>query len=81
MVDPSTLPRVADMQLNVPVLAFTVAIAAGSGLLFGLVPAVQISRDSVIDAMAAGGRGATDGMRGRPRARWSSRRSPLPSRS
>ena len=68
MVDPSTLPRVADMQLNVPVLAFTVAIAAGSGLLFGLVPAVQISRDSVIDAMAAGRRGATDGMRGRLRA-------------
>jgi putative ABC transport system permease protein len=67
-VDPSTLPRVADMQLNVPVLVFTLVVAVGTGLLFGLIPALQISRDSVSDAMAAGGRGATDGMRGGLRA-------------
>src|SRR6185503_2786638 len=68
MVDPSTLPRVADMQLNVPVLAFTGVVAVGTGFLFGLIPAIQISRESVHDSMAAGGRGTTDGMRGRLRA-------------
>ena len=68
MVDPSTLPRVADMQLSVPVLAFTIALAVGTGVFFGSIPAVQISREGVRDAMAAGGRGATDGMRGRLRA-------------
>jgi putative ABC transport system permease protein len=67
MVDPTTLPRVADMQLSVPVLAFTIVLAVGTGLVFGLIPAVQISRDGVHDALTAGGRGTTGGMRGRLR--------------
>ena len=37
-----------------PVLVFTLAIAVGTGVLFGLIPALQISRDSVSDALAAG---------------------------
>jgi putative ABC transport system permease protein len=67
-VDPSTLPRVTDMHLNLPVLVFTILLAVGTGLVFGLLPAVQISRDSVHGALAAGGRGTTDGLRGRLRA-------------
>src|SRR6185503_71300 len=68
MVDPSTLPRVADMRLSVPVLLFTIALAIGTGLVFGLIPAVQISREDVNEALTAGGRGATGGLRGRVRA-------------
>src|SRR6185436_14485891 len=68
MIDPTTLPRVADMRLSVPVLLFTIALAVGTGLVFGLIPAVQISREDVNEALTAGGRGATGGLRGRVRA-------------
>ena len=68
MIDPTTLPRVADMRLSVPVLLFTIALAIGTGLVFGLIPAVQISREDVNEALTAGGRAATGGLRGRVRA-------------
>jgi putative ABC transport system permease protein len=67
-IDPSTLPRVADMTLDVPVLAFTAGLAITTGLVFGLMPALQVSRVSISDAIASGGRGSAGGTRARVRA-------------
>ena len=48
-----------DLRLSIPVLAFTVAVAVVTGLLFGLVPALQATRPSLVPALkgeaAAGG--------------------------
>jgi len=41
---PSGLPRLAEVSVSVPVLWFTMACALGTGLLFGLVPALRASR-------------------------------------
>ena len=41
-----------DLDLRAP--AFTSAIAVAAGLLFGLVPALQAARTSVLDALKAG---------------------------
>ena len=45
MMPPYTLPSEADVQLNMPVLLFTLAACALSGILFGCAPAWQASRD------------------------------------
>jgi putative ABC transport system permease protein len=48
-----------DLRLSIPVLAFTLAVAVVTGLLFGLVPALQATRPSLVPALkgeaAAGG--------------------------
>jgi predicted permease len=38
------VPRLEDVRLDTPVLLFTTCIALGSGLLFGLIPAMRASR-------------------------------------
>src|SRR5207253_1675487 len=38
---PPGLPRLGEAELSMPVLAFTFAVAVGSGLLFGLAPALR----------------------------------------
>ena len=45
-VVPETLVPVRDIAVNAPVLAFTVAIAAVTGVLFGLAPALHLVRRS-----------------------------------
>jgi predicted permease len=49
LIAPSSTPIQA--TLNLPVHAFTGAVAIGAGLLFGLAPALQASRFDLIDAM------------------------------
>ncbi len=50
-----------DMPRDLRLLAFTVAIAAVTCVLFGLLPAVQASRTSPIESMKTGGRGIAAG--------------------
>ena len=52
--------RTGDIALDGWVLAFTIAVAIGAGLLSGTLPALTASR-AISDAMAAGGRGGTGG--------------------
>lgn len=50
------VPRLEDVKLDAPVLAYTALIALGSGVLFGLAPALRASRASVGEVLK-GGRG------------------------
>lgn len=58
-----TLPAEADPGLNVPVLSFTLVTTAMSGLLFGMVPAWQLGRVDVNEALKQSGRGVVTGGR------------------
>jgi putative ABC transport system permease protein len=44
LFNPASLPRAGEIQLDVSVLIFTFAISLVTGLIFGVVPAVQASR-------------------------------------
>ena len=50
----SLLPRFSTLELNGSVLAFTFALALATGLLFGLVPALQASRPDLIEELKGG---------------------------
>jgi predicted permease len=56
---PANTPRLMDVHLDWRVLAFTGALSALTGLVFGLAPALQSSRSALTEALQAGGRGTT----------------------
>jgi predicted permease len=58
------LPRIGNVELDSTVLWFTLAVAVFTGLLFGLAPAIHISRPRLHDAMKEAGRDASGGRRG-----------------
>jgi len=66
-VNPSNIPRLAVQGSNVStdwrVLAFTAFIAVGTGLLFGLVPALQTSGADLTSALKDGGGRTGGGLR------------------
>ena len=55
-LDPLKIPRVQDIAIDGRVLAFTAAISAVTGILFGLVPAIQSSRADLQPVLKEGGR-------------------------
>ena len=57
---PSTIPRLDRVRLDPLVLAFTVAAAIVSGLIFGIVPAIRYTRGNMLGVLRHGGRSATD---------------------
>jgi putative ABC transport system permease protein len=60
---PSDMPRVSEIGLDRRVLAFTAAISMLTGFLFGLVPALQVSKPDLNEGLKEGGRGSTEGAR------------------
>jgi putative ABC transport system permease protein len=58
---PAGLPRVENVALDGSVLLATAAIAVFTGLLFGLAPALQLSRPSLTNVLKDGGRSGTAG--------------------
>ncbi len=58
-------PHEAAIQLNMPVLIFSVALALFSGVLFGLWPALQLSRPDVVQVIQSSTRRIAGGSRGR----------------
>jgi putative ABC transport system permease protein len=65
---PATLPRLQSVGLDNAVLAYTAALAALSGIVFGLVPALQASRPNLSEALRASARVAGDRVRHRLRS-------------
>ncbi len=53
------LPRTAEIRLDVRIAVFTLAVSIASGLLFGLAPALQSSRNDLRDALKDGDRAST----------------------
>ena len=56
---PSALPRVHDITLDWRVLTFTTLITIGTGLLFGFMPAIQLSSSDLNGTLKEGGRSVT----------------------
>ena len=65
---PANLPRLADVELDPTVLAFTVVTCAVTALLFGLVPALRAAGVDPQEHLKAGGRGGSVGDRRRGRS-------------
>ena len=59
--EPQGLPRLAQVALDGRALGFSLVLSLITGILFGLVPALEASRTPVAGALQAGGRGATAG--------------------
>src|SRR5271168_379803 len=60
-----SFPHEAAIQINLPVLAFSVGIALLTGILFGLSPALQLSRPEVSQVMQSSTRKIAGGVRGK----------------
>lgn len=59
---PSDIPRLHEIQINLSVLVFVFLISTITGLLFGLVPALQSSKPDVISNLKEGSHGAGFGL-------------------
>ena len=65
LLPPYSFPHEAAIQINLPVLAFSVGIALLTGVLFGLSPALQLSRPEVSQVMQSSTRRIAGGVRGK----------------
>jgi putative ABC transport system permease protein len=65
---PPGVPRVSEVGLDLGVLGFTLLLAIATGVLFGLAPALELSRPQLARALKEGGRTGTVG-RGQQRVR------------
>jgi putative ABC transport system permease protein len=59
----NAIPRINRVQVDGQVLAFTVAVSLLTGILFGLMPALQLSKSDVQGVLRDEGRGAAGGKR------------------
>src|SRR5581483_10272558 len=62
-VSPSTIPRATEISLDYRVLVFTMGVCILTGLLFGLMPALQFSKPDLNASLKESGRGSTGGLR------------------
>jgi putative ABC transport system permease protein len=60
-IDRANIPRSAEISVDVPVLFFTMAMSLVTGIVFGLLPALQSSRCDLSESLKEGGRGSTEG--------------------
>ncbi len=57
------IPREAVIRLNLPVLAFSLAVAVLTSVVFGLVPALQTARRDLVEPLRDSGKGTGGGAR------------------
>jgi predicted permease len=60
-----SIPHEAVIALNLPVLWFALGVSVLTGIIFGIVPALQVSGETQADTLRGAGRGANVGVRGR----------------
>ena len=63
-VNPASVPRTTEIALDPTVLIFTLAVALGTGLIFGMAPVTQLLRADVNDSLKEGGRSGATGSQG-----------------
>jgi putative ABC transport system permease protein len=63
--DPTWLPRVSQMHMDLTVLVWTVAVSGLTGLGFGLVPVIGLARPDVVTLLKDSGHGVLSSRRGR----------------
>ena len=61
---PPDLPRVDEIQVDLIALGFALVISVASSVLFGMAPAVQVSRVQLAEGLRQGGKGSALGARG-----------------
>ena len=61
-IDPTAVPRSDAVSLDATVVLFTIGLSAFTALLFGVVPAVRVSRSGIGAALHEGGRGGRRGV-------------------
>ncbi len=66
--DLARLPRIHEISIDLPVLAFALGVSLAAGLLFGLMPVLKYARPQLVSELRGGGRSLT-GSRERHRAR------------
>ena len=59
--DPGNIPRVSEIDLDPRVLAFALFVSLLTGVLFGLAPALKVSRPDLNKSLKGGGRGSAGG--------------------
>ena len=69
-----TVPRLHEVNIDLVVLAVTLAICVGTGIIFGLAPGLASGRPELTEALKEGGRGTTQGRRRNQIAQWARRR-------
>ena len=57
----ASFPRVAETQMDLRVLVFTILVSLATGILFGLAPAFHSARHQTHDTLKEGSRGTTGG--------------------
>lgn len=62
-LSPADVPNLDQTRIDIRVLAFTLTVSLLTGLIFGLVPALQASKPDLNDALKEGARGAGGGVR------------------
>jgi len=66
-VDPTSLPPLAPVRLDWPVVAFTLVLGVSTTIVFGLVPALRTLRVNLVDSLREGGQSTVGGHRQRLR--------------
>ena len=59
---PANLPRLAEVSIDGSVLGFTLGVSLLTGIIFGLAPALQVSRPDLNKSLKEGSRGSSDGL-------------------
>jgi len=62
-LSPASLPRAGEINIDARVLLFTLLISLLSGVLFGLMPTLNISKENFTEELKGSGKGAPDGSR------------------
>ena len=66
-VDPTSLPPLAPVRLDWPVVLFTLILGVSTTIVFGLVPALRTLRVNLVDSLREGGQSTVGGHRQRLR--------------
>ena len=66
-IPPDSIPYFIHLGLDARTLAYTIGVSMLTGIVFGLVPALQATRSNLQESLKEGSRGATGGRRARLR--------------